>query len=168
MIRTALTTDKPTNKQRLERRDLLGRWGLILPAGLMIFTFMALPMLVMALISVLESGNFGGVKWGAYSGDAYQKFILKRDLSDRLIVNTDYLSIFSRSFSLSAVTTVLTLLLGFPSALYAALQPPKRRQILIFCGVDPVLDKSAGQDLLVDSALKKRRLGAAARFLMLI
>lgn len=132
MIRTAPTTDKPTNKQRLERRDLLGRWGLILPAGLMIFTFMALPMLVMALISVLEPGNFGGVKWGAYSGDAYQKFILERDLSDRLIVNTDYLSIFSRSFSLSAMTTVLTLLLGFPSALYAALQPPKRRQILMF------------------------------------
>ena len=132
MIRTALTTDKPTNKQRLERRDLLGRWGLILPAGLMIFTFMALPMLVMALISVLESGNFGGVKWGEHSGDAHQKFILERDLSDRLIVNTDYLSIFSRSFSLSAVTTVLTLLLGFPSALYVALQPPKRRQILMF------------------------------------
>lgn len=122
----------PTNKQRLERRDLLGRWGLILPAGLMIFTFMALPMLVMALISVLEPGNFGGVKWGAYSTEAYQKFILERDLSDNLVVNTDYLSIFSRSFSLSAVTTVLTLLLGFPAALYIALQPPKRRQILMF------------------------------------
>ena len=125
-------TPAPTNKQRLERLDLLGRWGLILPAGLMIFTFMALPMLVMALISVLEPGNFGGVKWGAYSGDAYQKFILERDLSDNLVVNTDYLSIFSRSFSLSAVTTVLTLLLGFPAALYIALQPPKRRQILMF------------------------------------
>ncbi len=123
---------KPSNKQRLERRDLLGRWGLILPAGLMIFTFMAVPMLVMALISVLEPGNFGGVKWGAYSADAYQKFILERDLSDNLVVNTDYLGIFSRSFSLSAVTMVLTLLLGFPAALYIALQPPKRRQILMF------------------------------------
>ena len=122
----------PTNKQRLERKDLLGRWGLILPAGLMIFAFMALPMLVMALISILEPGNFGGVKWGAYSLDAYQKFILERDLSDRLVVNTDYLSIFSRSFSLSATTTVLTLLLGFPAALYIALQPPKQRQILMF------------------------------------
>ena len=122
----------PSNKQRLERRDLLGRWGLILPAALVIFTFMALPMLVMALISILEPGNFGGVKWGAYSTDAYQKFILERDLSDNLVVNTDYLSIFSRSFSLSAVTTILTLLLGFPAALYIALQPPKRRQILMF------------------------------------
>ena len=127
-----MTRAAPTHKQRLERRDLWGRWGLILPAGLVIFTFMALPMLVMALISVLEPGNFGGVKWGAYSGDAYQKFILERDLSDNLVVNTDYLSIFSRSLSLSAATTVLTLLLGFPAALYIALQPPKRRQILMF------------------------------------
>ena len=92
-----MTRAAPTNKQRLERRDLLGRWGLILPAGLMIFTFMALPMLVMALISVLEPGNFGGVKWGAYSGDAYQKFILERDLSDNLVVNTDYLSKIGRA-----------------------------------------------------------------------
>ena len=128
----AAPSAQPSNKQRLERIDLLGRWGLILPAAAMIFTFMALPMLVMALISVLEPGNFGGVKWGAYSGDAYQKFILERDLSDNLVVNTDYLGIFSRSFSLSAVTTVLTLLLGFPAALYIALQPPKRRQILMF------------------------------------
>ena len=131
MIRAA-PSDQPSNKQRLERVDLLGRWGLILPAALMIFIFMALPMLVMALISVLEPGNFGGVKWGAYTTDAYQKFILERDLSDKLVVNTDYLGIFSRSFSLSAVTTVLTLLLGFPAALYIALQPPKRRQILMF------------------------------------
>ncbi len=119
-------------KARLERRDLLARWGLILPAALVIFVFMALPMLVMALISILEPGNFGGVKWGAYTPEAYVRFLFDRDLSDNLVLNTDYLSIFSRSFTLAAVTTVLTLLLGFPAALYIALQPPARRQTLMF------------------------------------
>ena len=119
-------------KDNLERRDVLGRWGLMLPTVFIIVVFMAVPMLVMALISILEPGTFGGVKWGAYSVEAYQKFILERDLSDNLILNTDYLSIFSRSFTLSAVTTVLTLLLGFPSALYIALQTPKRRELLMF------------------------------------
>jgi spermidine/putrescine transport system permease protein len=119
-------------KARLEQQDLLRRWGLIIPTTLVIFVFMVLPMLVMALISVLQPGNFGGVKWGQYSLDAYQKFVLERDLSDNLVVNTDYLNIFSRSFGLSAIATVLTLLLGFPSALYIALQTPKRRQMLMF------------------------------------
>jgi spermidine/putrescine transport system permease protein len=119
-------------KRQLEARDLRGRWALILPAALVIFVFMALPMLVMALISVLEPGNFGGVRWGAYTSEAYVRFFFDRDLSDNLVLNTDYLSIFSRSFWLAGVTTVLTLLFGFPAALYIALQPPRRRQLLMF------------------------------------
>ena len=119
-------------KTRAERRDLTRRWGLILPAGTVIVAFMVLPMILMAFISILQPGNFGGVKWGAYSLDGYLKFLFERDLSDNLAVNTDYLSIFSRSFVLSAGTTFWTLLIGFPSALYIALQPPKRRDILMF------------------------------------
>lgn len=119
-------------KTRLERRDLTRRWGLILPAGIVIVGFMVLPMILMAFISILEPGNFGGVKWGAYSLDAYLKFLFERDLSDNLVVNTDYISIFLRSFVLSVGTTFWTLLIGFPSALYIALQPPRRRDLLMF------------------------------------
>ena len=115
----------------LERRDLARRWGLILPAFAAIVVFMLLPLGLMAFMSVLEPGNFGGVKWGAYTLEAYSKFLFDRDLSDNLVLNTDYLTIFQRSFQLSFVTTVLTLLLGFPSALYIAQQPPKRRDRLI-------------------------------------
>jgi spermidine/putrescine transport system permease protein len=119
-------------KPALEHRDLTRRWALILPAGIVIVGFMVLPMVLMAFISILEPGNFGGVKWGAYSLEGYIKFLFERDLSDNLVVNTDYLSIFSRSFVLSAGTTFWTLLIGFPSALYIALQPPKRRDLLMF------------------------------------
>jgi spermidine/putrescine transport system permease protein len=119
-------------KPALERRDLTRRWALILPAGIVIVGFMVLPMALMAFISILEPGNFGGVKWGAYSPEGYIKFLFERDLSDNLVVNTDYLSIFSRSFVLSAGTTFWTLLIGFPSALYIALQAPKRRDLLMF------------------------------------
>jgi spermidine/putrescine transport system permease protein len=118
-------------KVALERSDLSKRWGLIAPAFAVIFFFMLVPMFLMAFISVLEPGNFGGVKWGAYSPEAYLKFLFERDLDDSLIVNYDYLSIFSRSFTLSFFCTVLTLLLGFPSALYIAMQSPKRRNQLI-------------------------------------
>ncbi len=127
-------TKRSINPQKpaLERRDLTRRWALILPAGIVIVAFMVLPMALMAFISILEPGNFGGVKWGSYSLEGYIKFLFERDLSDNLVVNTDYLSIFSRSFVLSAGTTFWTLLIGFPSALYIALQAPKRRDLLMF------------------------------------
>ncbi len=131
---SAPASRKPANleKPALERRDLTRRWALILPAGIVIVGFMVLPMALMAFISILEPGNFGGVKWGAYSLDGYVKFLFERDLSDNLVVNTDYITIFSRSFVLSAGTTFWTLLIGFPSALYIALQAPKRRDLMMF------------------------------------
>jgi len=50
----------------------------------------------------------------------------------RLTINTDYLRIFSRSILLAGLTTVLTLLIGFPTALWMAFQPLSRRGFLVF------------------------------------
>jgi spermidine/putrescine transport system permease protein len=115
----------------MKRFSLLGRYALISPAAILIFVFMLLPMLLMALMSWLEPGQFGGVKWGSYTPEAYVKFLFDRDLSDVLVFNTDYLSIFARSFQLAGITTVLTLLVAFPVAFYIALQTPKHRTWLM-------------------------------------
>ena len=115
----------------MKRDRLLGRYALISPAAILIFVFMLLPMLLMALMSWLEPGQFGGVKWGSYTPEAYVKFLFDRDLSDVLVFNTDYLSIFSRSFQLAFITTFLTLLVAFPVAFYIALQTPKHRTWLM-------------------------------------
>jgi spermidine/putrescine transport system permease protein len=115
----------------MKRDRLLGRYALISPAAILIFVFMLLPMLLMALMSWLEAGQFGGVKWGSYTPEAYVKFLFDRDLSDNLVFNSDYLSIFSRSFQLAGITTLLTLLVAFPIAFYIALQTPKHRTWLM-------------------------------------
>ena len=115
----------------MKRFNMLGRYALISPAAILIFVFMLLPMLLMALMSWLEPGQFGGVKWGSYTPEAYLKFLFDRDLSDVLVFNTDYLSIFSRSFQLAFLTTLLTLLVAFPVAFYIALQTPKHRTWLM-------------------------------------
>ncbi len=60
------------------------------------------------------------------------QFLFERDLIGRWSLNTDYLRIFARSIGLSALTTVITLVLGFPVALWLALQPPRRRALLVF------------------------------------
>jgi spermidine/putrescine transport system permease protein len=105
---------------------------LVGPALLVIGLFMLGPLALMAYVSVLERGPNGGVVWGAHTQEAYVGFLFERDLDDSLVLNTDYLQIFLRSFWLSAATTVLCLLVGFPTALYMALQPERRRNLLIF------------------------------------
>ena len=108
------------------------RFGLLLPALFMIGFFMLLPLGLMAYVSLLERGVNGGVVWGSYTAEAYIQFLFERDLDDSLLLNTDYLQIFLRSFTLSCITSLLALLIGFPVALYMALQPKPYRNLLIF------------------------------------
>lgn len=113
-------------------RKLLGRAGLIGPALIIIGVFMLVPLGLMAYVSVLERGEYGGVVWNAHTPEAYLNFFLERNLDGTLQVNTDYLSIYARSFGLSITTTILALIVGFPTALYMALQTPRMRGILVF------------------------------------
>lgn len=107
------------------------RIGLLAPTVLMLCAFMVIPMGLVAVMSLLEPDTFGGVRWGQWSVDAYVRFIAERDLSDEWVINTDYLLIFTRSFMLASFAMVMTLLIGFPVALYIALQPPVRRNGLL-------------------------------------
>ncbi|HYD98503.1 MAG TPA: ABC transporter permease [Alphaproteobacteria bacterium] len=102
------------------------------PAILVLGLFMLGPLLLMGYVSFLEKGSYGGVKWGVHSVEAYVKFLFERDFDDSLILNPDYLRIFARSFGLAVATTVLALLIGFPVALYMAMQPERRRNLLVF------------------------------------
>jgi len=86
----------------------------------------------MAYVSTLMRGQDGGVIWGLHTLDAYVQFLFERDLTNNLVVNTDYLGIFARSIGLAATTAALTLAIAFPTALWMAFQPPARRTFLLF------------------------------------
>lgn len=103
-----------------------------MPAMLVIGVLLVVPLGLMAIISTLGRGPSGGVVWGEHTLDAYVQFLFERDLMDRLVLNTDYLQIFARSIGLAAMTTALTLIIGFPTALWMAFQPPSRRTLLVF------------------------------------
>jgi spermidine/putrescine transport system permease protein len=111
---------------------VLRRIGLLAPAMLTIGILLILPLGLMAFVSTLERGPTGGVIWDQHTADAYVQFLFERDLADRLVLNTDYLHIFGRSIGLAAITTVITLIVGFPTALWMAFQPPRRRMLLVF------------------------------------
>ncbi|BCG22277.1 ABC transporter permease [Pseudomonas tohonis] len=115
-----------------EARQLRRRLLLAAPAMLTLGLFLLLPLGIMLLVSLLQPGDYGGVKWGEYSLEAYVNFLYERDLDDSLVFNTDYLQIFQRSFWLSVMTTAGCLLIGFPTALYLALQNERKRNLLLF------------------------------------
>src|SRR5690606_37344632 len=99
----------------------------VAPALAIIGVFMLAPLCLMAYVSFLQKGINGGVIWDQYTAQAYVNYIFERDLDDNLVINTDYLQIFARSFGLSLLTAVLALAIGFPTALYMAMQPENRR-----------------------------------------
>ncbi len=119
-------------RMSLHRRSTLAAALLIGPVVVTIAIFMLAPLGLMGVVSFLEKGINGGVRWGNYTTEPYIQFLFERDLDDSLILNSDYLQIFWRSIWLSVMTTVLALAVGFPTALYMALQPQHRRNLLVF------------------------------------
>ncbi|WP_439815289.1 ABC transporter permease [Zavarzinia sp. CC-PAN008] len=113
------------------RRPWPRRVALVGPAMGLIIGFMVLPLVLMLIYSFLTRATYGGVIW-ELSTESYVKFLFERDLDDSLIFNEAYLSIYFRSFWLAGVTTILCVIIGFPTALYMALQSPARKNLLVF------------------------------------
>ena len=119
-------------EQEAQRADTRQRWLLSLPAVVIIILFAAGPLLVMVVYSFLTPGDFGNVKW-QFSLEGWTNTLVQRDIFDDTLMWADaHLSIFWRSFSLSLITTVLTLIFGLPTAWFIATQPPGRREIWLF------------------------------------
>ena len=90
------TAGRPTAQQSAERRQLRRRLLLSSPAMLMLVLFLVIPLGIMFAVSIQQSGDYGGVKWGQHSLEAYLNFLWERDLDDSLVFNADYLGIFQR------------------------------------------------------------------------
>ncbi|WP_020593348.1 ABC transporter permease [Kiloniella laminariae] len=115
---------------RLSRTKI--RALLIGPAAAVIGIFVVIPLMLMAWISIQGRDYSGGVIWGELSGEAYLRMIFERELDDSLAVNFNYVLIILRSVWLSFLTTVISLLVGFPTALFMATRTPKWKAILVF------------------------------------
>jgi spermidine/putrescine transport system permease protein len=114
------------------RASRFARWlAHVGPSMFLIVGFMVLPIGLMFIYSFLQKASYGGVIW-EFSTASYVQFFFEHDLDDSLIFNGAYLQIFGRSFALAVATTIICVLIGFPTALYMALQPERRRNLLVF------------------------------------
>jgi spermidine/putrescine transport system permease protein len=115
-----------------QSRDIRKRWLLSLPALLIILVAATGPLLIVLLYSVLAPGPYGDVQW-LPSLDGWTGVFLEKDIFDGTIsLASAHVSIFLRSVGLSLATTVLTLLVGFPTAYFIATRPEKTRELWLF------------------------------------
>ncbi len=107
-------------------------WLLSTPA-LLILIFAAIgPLIIMLVYSFLTPGSSGNVEW-QFSTKGWTGIVYAKDIFDDTYKLVDvHMTIFWRSIKLSVVTTVLTFLVGFPTAWFIATQSPKARAFWLF------------------------------------
>ncbi|WP_271104489.1 ABC transporter permease [Pseudomonas tohonis] len=126
MHRSTLT-GAALHERRQSLRNLLG----VSPALLAIGLFLIVPILLVVGYSLMEANPYGGVE-PVFSTESYLSLLFERQLDDSLAFVDSYLLIALRSIGIAAATTLVTLLIGFPVAVWLAMQPPHRRGLLIF------------------------------------
>ncbi|QIA22155.1 ABC transporter permease [Mesorhizobium sp. AA22] len=118
--------------EEAERRDIRDRWLLSAPALIIIFLAATGPLVIVVIYSFLTPGPYGDVVW-KFSTDGWLSVLMQRDIFDDTLAFADaHLSIFWRSAKLSFLTTILTLLFGFPTAYFIATRPARQRNVWLF------------------------------------
>ena len=114
------------------RRDIRNRWLLSAPALLIILFAATGPLLIVLVYSFLTPGPYGDVVW-KFQTDGWVGVFLQRDIFDDTISIADaHLSIFWRSVKLSILTTIVTLVFGFPTAYFIATRRQSTRELWLF------------------------------------
>jgi spermidine/putrescine transport system permease protein len=109
------------------------RMLLLLPTWAVIGVFLLIPVLLMAVYSVLTKEFRGGVIWD-FTLAAYDQFFLTRGLfgDEPPAMEWTYITIFWRSIWQAALATLMCLIIGFPTAWFIATRPPASRAIWLF------------------------------------
>ena len=103
----------------------------LLPLWIVVGIFMIGPLLVMPVVSLMESNVYGGVHF-KFSLSGYRQILFDTNLFDEIEFNPAYLIIIARSFMLALIATFLSLIIGFPAAYFISRQSDRVKNILIF------------------------------------
>jgi spermidine/putrescine transport system permease protein len=130
------TSHRSDDTGRAEReaasRRVRVNWLLSTPALIWLAFAASGPLLIMLVYSFLSPGDYGGIVWKV-SGEGWFDVVFSRDIFDETVSLADaHLTIFSRSVKLSVLTTLLTLVMGFPTAYFIATRPRRQRATWLF------------------------------------
>jgi spermidine/putrescine transport system permease protein len=107
-------------------------WLLSTPALVVLALAAIGPLIIVVIYSFLEAGTHGNVVWN-FSLEGWQSILWSKDIfTDSYVWADAHLTIFWRSVKLSFLTTVITFLVGFPTAWFIATRPAKARAFWLF------------------------------------
>jgi spermidine/putrescine transport system permease protein len=122
----------PSHEEAARARSVRNAWALSAPALVVLFIAASGPLLIVLVYSFLSPGKYGNVEW-AFSLNGWVGILYSRDIFDDTLKLADaHLAIFWRSVKLSLLTTLITFLVGFPTAWFIATRPPKARALWLF------------------------------------
>ena len=106
---------------------------LLLPSWLVLLILVAAPVGMMLVYSFLTKEFRGGVIW-EFSLGAYDQFFFDRGLfgDEPPKIEWTYVAIFWRSIWQAGLATLLSLLIGFPTAYFIATRPERTRALWVF------------------------------------
>lgn len=109
------------------------RYWLLLPSWVTLAILVLAPVSMMMVYSFLTKEFRGGVIW-EFTLSAYDQFFFDRGLfgDDPPVLQWTYISIFWRSIWQAGVATLMSLVIGFPTAYFIATRPEKERAIWVF------------------------------------
>ncbi|MFD1881755.1 ABC transporter permease [Paracoccus pacificus] len=107
-------------------------WLLVTPALIVLLVAASGPLLIVLYYSFLTPGAYSGVT-RPFTTKAWESIFVTRDIFDDTLQWADaHLTIFWRSVKLSVLTTIITFLLGLPTAWFIATRSPAARTIWLF------------------------------------
>ena len=108
-------------------------WLLSAPALILLTLAAAGPLLIMVVYSFLSPGQYGNVQW-IFSLEGWRSILFTEDIFEpgKYMLADAHLTILMRSLKLSLLTTLITALVGFPTAWFIATKPPKTRVLWLF------------------------------------
>ena len=123
----------PGIEEKRQRQDIKLRWLLSTPALLTIFFAALGPLVIVLLFSFMVKGDYGDVKYWQFSFDGWINLLYERDpIDDTFAISDANLQIILRSLKMSFLTTIVTLLLGFPTAYVIATRSEKTKDFWLF------------------------------------
>jgi len=124
------TASGPVRNMQINRTRR--NWLLSAPALVVLAAAASGPLLIVLVYSFLSAGEYGGVVW-KFSTDAWFNVVFFRDIFDGTTTLADaHMRILWRSVRLSSITTLITLMIGFPTAYVIATRPRKTRSFWLF------------------------------------
>ncbi len=100
------------------------------PATLFLGVFFLLPLLIIAVFSLLAPGLYGGVEWAFYHWNYGRVFGWADGIME--VYEPVYLQILGRSLSFAALTVILCLILCYPVAFWVSRLPARWRLVFLF------------------------------------